>query len=187
MNTTFSRSEWQRIEHWLIWIAAIGILLFLLVPLAADKADVQHVPAEHRIPPPQKVELPFTAWNVAEYFSTSLEMSVDRKPNGRLVFESQYGAFPEDFWHIEIWTESQSVVVQFTVGGDYGMTLAREFFESPLFEGRETERLYEMLSDAQNAPVAKLPRFTVSIAYRAQTNLQMLNLKFAPPAVSGKS
>lgn len=186
MNTTLSRSEWQRIEHWLIWIAAIGILLFILVPLAADKADVQRVPAEHRVLAPQKLKLPFTAWNVAEYFSTSLEMSVDKRANGRLVFENPHGTVPEDFWHIEISTESESVVVQFIVGGDYGMSLAREFFECPLFEPRETEKLYEMLSGAQNSPVAKLPRFTVSMAYREQTNLQMLNLKFAPPAVPGK-
>lgn len=181
MNTTFSRNEWQRIEHWLIWIAAIGILLFILVPLAADRADVQRGPAEHGILPSTKVRLPFTTWNVAEYFSTALEMSVDKRANGHLVFENQHGTVPEDFWHIEMWGEAESVVVQFTVGGDYGMTLAREFFESPLFERQEIERLYEMLSDAHNNPVARLPRFTVSMTYREQTNLQMLNLKFAPP------
>lgn len=186
MHTVFSRREWHRIEHWLIWIAALGILLFLLVPLAADKADVQTRPAGHPITKAQKVGLPFTAANVADYFSTALEISVDRKASGRLVFENQQFLVPEDFWHIEIWAESGSVMIEFTVGGDYGMTLAREFFECPLFERQETEKFYEMLGDAQNSPVARLPRFSISMAYKAQTHLEILHLRFAPAETIGK-
>jgi len=180
MNTTSTRNEWHRIEQWLIWIIAIGILLFVLVPLAADKAESRSVPRDSRAVTPRTLKLPFTAWNVAEYFSTSLEMSVEKEANGKLVFTNLQGIVAEDFWRIEIWSEADNVLVQFTVGGDYGMTLAREFFESPLFERQETEKLYEMLSDAQNSPVAKLRRFKVTMTYQERANLEMLNIKFAP-------
>jgi hypothetical protein len=98
-----------------------------------------------------------------------------------MVFENHQATVPEDRWRIAISAEKKSVVVEFVFGGDYGLSLAREFFESPLFERGESEQLYGMLSDAQNSPVKKLARFTVSMSFNETKEQQQLVLRFGPP------
>jgi hypothetical protein len=100
--------------------------------------------------------------------------------NGATVFENQQILHPEDRWRIAIWPEGKGLVVEFTVGGDYGLSLAREFFESPLFVQAESEEFYAMLEQARNAPVKKLPRFTVAMTFTETTDLQLLVLRFTP-------
>lgn len=124
--------------------------------------------------------LPFVAADAVHYFSTVLEMSPEKPPNGGTVFEHQHDPLPEDRWRIEVQAEEKNVIVEFTVGGNYGMGLAREFFESPLFHRDEFETFYGMLSNAKNAPVERMRRFTVKMTLREVEVSQILTLRFSP-------
>jgi hypothetical protein len=186
MNARIDKPEWQRFENWLIWVAVLAAALLVLAPRAADSdrfagpkatevgraVNGSHVRSDR---------VPFTALDVVQYFSTVLEMSAQSGTAGTMVFENHQAAAPEDRWRIAISVERKSVVVEFVVGGDYGLSLAREFFESPLFERGESEQLYEMFGHAQNSPVKKLARFTVSMSFKETTGQQQLVLRFAPP------
>lgn len=186
MNARIDRPVWQRYENWLIWAAVLAAALLLLAPRAADREQLTSSQAvELRRPTTEPTlrndSLPFTALDVAQYFSTVLEMSAQSGTAGTMVFENHQATVPEDHWRISVSVEKKSVVVEFVVGGDYGLSLAREFFESPLFEPGETQQLYEMLSHAQNSPVKKLPRFTVNMAFKETVAQQQLVLRFTPP------
>ncbi len=76
------------------------------------------------------------------------------------------------------------MVVEFAVGGDYGLSLAREFFESPLFNQVESEHLLAMLDRAANAPVEKTRRYTQAMTFEEATDLQMLVVRFTPHEAS---
>ena len=145
----------------------------LKVLLVAPKAPVDEADYQHG-------SLPFTAADAIHYFSTALEMSSEKTPNGGTVFENQHDPLPEDRWRIEVLADGKNVIVEFTVGGNYGFGLAREFFESPLFERDEFEHFYEMLSNAENAPVEKMRRFTVKMTLRDAKESQVLTLRFTP-------
>jgi len=186
MHIRIHRPEWQRIEIWLIAAAVLAAILLVLAPRASD-FDLKVPPKaiEIRLPASEPVlradALPFTAWDVVQYFSTVLEMSAEKGPGGTMVFENHQTTVPEDRWRIAISVERKSVVVEFVVGGDFGMTMAREFFEGPLFTRGESEQLYEMLGHAQNSPVKKLPRFTVGMTYKETSDQQQLVLRFTAP------
>jgi hypothetical protein len=96
------------------------------------------------------------------------------------VFENQQVVHAEDRWRIAVAPEGKGIVVEFTVGGDFGLSLAREFFESPLFVRAESEEFYAMLNEARNAPVKKMRRFTVAMTFAETTDLQMLVMRFLP-------
>ena len=145
----------------------------LEVVLIAPKAPVEETDFRHG-------SLPFTAADAIHYFSTALEMSSEKSPNGGAVFENPHDPLPEDRWRIEVLAEEKNVIVEFTVGGDYGLTLASEFFESPLFERDEFEHFYEMLGNAKNARVEKMRRFTVKMTLRDAKESQVLTLRFTP-------
>jgi hypothetical protein len=189
MNAQIPKPEWQRIENWLIWIAVLGAALLLLAPLATGLEQV--VPVDDKElsqptpqPAPRQDGLPFTAWDVVQYFSTVLEMAPEKEKGGALVFENPQPTFPEDRWRIEIWAERKSVVVQFTAGGEYGMSLAREFFECPIFEQSESEQFYDMFSRAKAGPLTRMHRFTVSMAYKETSDLEVLVMKFTAPSAA---
>jgi hypothetical protein len=189
MNAQIPKPEWQRIENWLIWIAVLGAALLLLAPRAGGleqivSVDDQELSQPSPQPEPRMNGLPFTAWDVVQYFSTVLEMSPEKEQGGALVFENPQATFPEDKWRIEIWSERKSVVVQFAAGGEYGMSLAREFFECPIFERDESEQFYEMFSRAHGGPLARLHRFTVSMAYKETPDLEVLVMKFTAPGAT---
>jgi hypothetical protein len=187
MNTNIHKSKWQRIETWLI---AAAVLAALLLALPHRTAGVEAFTAAPKIetkrPFGERVhmagELPFTAAEAVQYFSTVLEMSPEKGVGDARIFENQQAVHPEDRWQIAVWTEGKEMVVEFRVGGDYGLSLAREFFESPLFETSESERFYAMLNDAHNGPVEMLSRFTVRMDFKAQTALYTLTLRFTPRA-----
>ncbi|MDR3403986.1 MAG: hypothetical protein P4L99_15930 [Chthoniobacter sp.] len=186
MNTRIHKPEWQRIEIWLLWAAILAAILLVFAPRASDFDLGTSISAtEIRLPAPESVprsdRLPFTASEVVQYFSTVLEMSAEKGPGGTMVFENHQATVAEDRWHIAISVERKSVVIEFVVGGDFGMTLAREFFESPLFERGESEQLYEMLGRAQNSPVKRLSRFKVGMTYNQTTEQQQLVLRFTAP------
>ncbi len=123
--------------------------------------------------------LPFTAADVVHYFSTVLEMSAEKAPNGGMVFQN-HDPQPEDRWRIEVQSDKKDVIIEFTVGGNYGMSKAREFFESPLFQRDEFEHFYAMLNEAKNGPVDEMRRFTVKMTMRDINESQILTLRFTP-------
>lgn len=124
--------------------------------------------------------LPFTAADAIHYFSTVLETSPEKSPGGGTFFEYQDDPLPEGRWRIEVLAEGKNVIVEFTVGGNYGLGLAREFFESPLFQRDEFETFYEMLSNARSGRIEKMRRFTVKMSLRDAATSQILTLRFSP-------
>jgi len=186
MNAQIHKPEWQRIEVWLLGVAIVAAVLLVLAPRASDfdralssRASETTLSAPAAVP--RTDGLPFTALDVVQYFSTVLERSAEKGAGGAMVFANAAATYPEDRWHIAISVERKSVVVEFVFSGDYGMSLAREFFESPLFQREESEQLYDMLAHAQNSPVKRLARFTVSMTHRETSEQQNLVLRFTPP------
>jgi hypothetical protein len=186
MNAQIHKPEWQRIEIWLLGAAIVAAVLLVLAPRASDfDRTLSSSTRETSLPAPASVPqiegLPFTALDVVQYFSTVLERSAEKGAGGTMVFENISATYPEDRWHIAVSVERKSVVVEFVFSGDYGMSLAREFFESPLFQRQESEQLYEMLAHAQNSPAKRLARFTVSMTHRETSQEQNLVLRFTAP------
>ncbi len=91
MNIQLHKPEWHRLEHAFIWIAVLAAMLFFLAPRAAHLERFVTAPMiETHVPqsapaPPVSV-LPFTAADVAQYFSTALEMAPEQAGNGATVF-----------------------------------------------------------------------------------------------------
>lgn len=183
------KSFWQRWETWLIAVAVLIALLFVL-PHRAGGAEFAAaapgigatLPAKPALPAPDR--LPFSAAEVADYFSTVLEMAAERAPGEALRFENLHVTHPEDRWFITVWAEGREVVVEFRVGGEYGMIHAREFFESQFFARAESESFYAMLSDARNNPKQKFPRFSLQMQLRETLDMVTLTLRFSPPAAA---
>ena len=185
MTTHPHKSIWQRCETWLIAAAVLIALLFILPHRAGGAEYAVAAPAvgttlPKKTAPPYLDHLPFSAADVAQYFSTVLEMSAERGPGESIRFENLYATHPEDQWFITIWTEGRDVIVEFRVSGDYGMNLAREFFESPLFERAESEDFYAMLNDARNDPKKKFSRFALQMQLRKMVDEVTLTLRFSP-------
>lgn len=186
MSTHVHKTDWQRFEIWLIWVLVLGALLLALAPRAADfERTVLYEETTSRAAAPSALPraegLPFTAWDLVQYFSTVLEMSPSRDRTGAVFFENQQADRAEDRWRISVWSERKSVVVEFVAGGDYGISLAREFFESPLFESSETQALYGMLARVRAAPTEKLARFTVCLTGKETAKAQVLLMRFLAP------
>lgn len=186
MTTHPHKTIWQRCETWLIALAVLVALLFI-VPHRARGAELSAPQSIALSSSPANVpldELPFGPVDVADYFSTVLEMSAERDADGAIRFENLHASYPEDRWFITIRREGREVIVEVRAGGDYGMNLAREFFECPLFERAESEAFYAMLNDAQNAPTRKFPRFTLQMQMSQTSDLFTLTLRFSPPAAA---
>lgn len=169
----------------MIAVAVLIALLFVLPHRAGGTEFAAAAPAVGTTLPAKPApapldQLPFSANDVAYYFSTVLEMSAERGPGEAIRFENLNVSHPEDRWFISIWAEGRDVVVEFRVAGDYGMNLAREFFESPLFEPSESERFYAMFNDARNDPKKKFPRFSLQMQLRETVDLLTLTLRFTP-------
>ncbi len=186
MTTHPHKPIWQRCETWLIALAVLVALLFI-VPHRARGAELVAPQSIALSSSPADVpldELPFGPVDVADYFSTVLEMSAERAADGVIRFENLHASYPEDRWFITIRREGREVIVEVRAGGDYGMNLAREFFECTLFERAESEAFYAMLNDAQNAPTRKFPRFTLQMQMSQTSDLFTLTLRFSPPAAA---
>lgn len=173
----------------MIAVAVLIALLFVL-PHRAGGAEIAAaapgigttLPAKPDLPAPDR--LPFSAAEVVDYFSTVLEMPAEGAPGEARRFENLHVTHPEDRWFITVWAEGRDVIVEFRVGGGYGMNHAREFFESPFFGRAESERFYAMLSDARNDPKQKFPRFSLQMQFRQTVDLLTLTLRFSPPAAA---
>ncbi|EDY17920.1 hypothetical protein CfE428DRAFT_4659 [Chthoniobacter flavus Ellin428] len=189
MNAQIHKPEWQRVEIWTLAVLVVGAILLVVPPRRADfdrsvapSASEAGVPASlPRKTAPQNEALPFTAADVVQYFSSTFETSAEKGEGNTMVFENHEVKSPDDRWRIAISTEGKAVIVEFTAGGDYGLSLARDFFESPLFQREESEQLYDLFARAQNNPVKKLPRFTVGVTYRQTSEEENLVIRFTAP------
>lgn len=147
---------------------------------AAPAATLLAHPASPHTALPQT--LPFTLANFVSYFSTASEKEPSASDN-RFVFTGNANGHAEDVFRIAISEEAQDVVVAFSGGGDYGLTLAREFFEAPFFTRDETLRFFTLLEESrEGSATAKLPRFTVRFTHIAHRDDFHLTLRFTPSA-----
>lgn len=125
--------------------------------------------------------VPFTAADVVRYFTDALQSCPTTTRQGYTVFENRNAATPEEQYRIVIQQENGEVMVYFSVGGNYGMNFAREFFECPLFRRNESERLYILLNEAAKAPVMPMERFSVSARLWETPDRVHLVLRFFHP------
>jgi hypothetical protein len=135
---------------------------------------------DHAISRSGAVALPFTVDDVVRYFSSAL--GTEPLASGKaVVFTSGASGIDADLYRIEVAREARAVVVSFRGGGDYGMTMAREFFEAPFFEREETLRFFSMLAAADAATTARLKRFTVRMQLVQHRDDFHLTMRFTPP------
>jgi hypothetical protein len=153
-----------------LWGETASVSSMYRAQIAAGSQDCMHTGGAMTVRNPllqrgraMPLALHFTAADVVRYFTSVLDMLPKRTREGSAIFEDNTSRWPEDHYRILIAQENGDVVVSFAVGGDYGMNLAREFFECGLFQRAESMRLYSMLNEAEKAPVAALPRFSVSM------------------------
>lgn len=126
--------------------------------------------------------VPFNAADVVRYFTEALETRPTVSRGGYTVFESPKRTNPEDQYRVVIQQEDGEVVLHFSAGGDYGMNLAREFFECQLFKRKESEQLYALLNEAAKAPVMPMGRFSVSARSWETRDRIHLVLRFFQPS-----
>lgn len=169
----------------------LGVVLMAVVFFAAprvasftDRAAPVAISLSRPAPPrtalPQA--LPFTPADFVSYFSTALETKPSASDN-LFVFTGTANGHAEDVFRIAISAEAQDLVVAFSGGGDYGLTLAREFFEAPFFTRDETLRFFTLLEESREGPAtAKLPRFTVRFTHIGHSDDFHLTLRFSPSA-----
>jgi hypothetical protein len=124
--------------------------------------------------------LPFTAIDVANYFSWVLDGQPVRAPGEAFVFEDNKAIKPETRYRVVIVKEHNDLVITFTVSGETGMNLVRAFFDAPLFKPDETQRFYAMLDHAQGAPTERLHRFAITMKKLAHGQNTRLTVRLAP-------
>lgn len=172
-------SRWVR----LLPLAAVISGTWSVVPSPLAGGAEIPVAKTQKAEKPQKApwRMPFGAADAVQYFISALEARPTVTREGHTVFENPKGATPEDQYRILILQEENDVVLHFSVGGDYGMNLAREFFESPLFKRHESEQLYALLNEAAKAPVMSMERFSVSARLWETPDRVHLVLRFFHP------
>lgn len=155
--------------------AVIAGAAFFFVPRVASLPDR---PAPRSVTPDET--LPFTMPDVVGYFTSALMMKPD--DDGKTaVFTGRANGYAEDVFRIAITPEKGELVVAFSGGGDYGVTLAREFFEAPFFEREETLRFFTLLDKSRSGPAtATLRRFTVRFTHLEHSDDFHLTLRFSP-------
>ena len=168
-----------------------GVVLIIVVFLATRRAASF---TDHAVPVAISVSRPaspstvlpqmlhFTLADLVSYFSSALETDASAS-GGRFVFSGPADGNAQDIFRIAISEEREDLVVAFSGGGDYAMTLAREFFEAPFFTRDETLRFFTMLEESRGGPAtAKLPRFTVRFTHIGHSDDFHLTLRFTPAA-----
>ena len=173
------------------WMLLAGVVLTIVVFFASRRVarfTDRAAPAALALSRPTlpRTALPktlhFTLADVVSYFSTALATKPSASDN-RFVFTGPAKGHAEDVFRIAISEEAQDVIVAFSGGGDYGLTLAREFFEAPFFTRDETLRFFTLLEESREGPAtAKLPRFTVRFTHIGHRDDFHLTLRFTPAA-----
>ncbi len=173
------------------WMLLAGVVLLIVVFFASRRAasftdrpaPVALALSRPTLPPTALPKtLHFTLADVVSYFTTALATKPSVSEN-RFVFTGPANGYPEDVFRIEIFEEAQELVVAFSGGGDYGLTMAREFFEARFFTRDETLRFFTLLEESREGPVtAKLPRFTVRFTHIGHRDDFHLTLRFTAAA-----
>jgi hypothetical protein len=168
-------------------IAFLGAAMFFSAPILIDYGHSAAVAVArswplHHQSPVQVPRLPFTIEDIAGYFATALTIKPAQAPGGALVFEDRSSVYREQHFRIVVSSDSNDLLVAFTAGGDYGVSLLREFFEAPLFSKAESERLYKLLNSTDTARAATLPRFKVGLSELRTSDSIKLTLRFSPSA-----
>jgi hypothetical protein len=159
-------------------IATLLVCVLIGARGVLERKPVNHAPEpEH---PRGRSLLPFSATDVTNYFVSVLDKQPVRAPGGAIVFEESKAAKPEHRYRVVILKEHNDLVITFSVVGDSGMNLAREFFEAPLFKPNETQRLYAMVDHAQGAPTERLHRFTITMRMLAYPKDRRLTVRLSP-------
>ncbi len=165
--------------------AAIAGAAFFFVPRVATLPDRPTLAAIETSRPTLRPvapgeTLPFTMPDVVGYFTRALMRQAEDDGN-TAVFTGPANGYAEDVFRIAITAEKGEFVVAFSGGGDYGLTLAREFFEAPFFEREETLCFFTLLEKSRSGPAtATLRRFTVRFTHLAHSDDFHLTLRFSP-------
>ncbi len=186
MTTLTLGSHRRRMLYLCAGVVLMIVVLFATRRVASftDRAAPVATSVSHPAPPQAALSqvLPFTLLDLVSYFSTALETKPIASDN-RFVFTTPTNGPTDDVFRIVISAEAQGLVVAFSGGGDYGMTLAREFFEAPFFKRDETLRFFTLLEESRESPAtAKLPRFTVRFTHIGHSDDFHLTLRFTPAA-----
>ncbi len=165
--------------------AAIAGAAFFFVPRGAtlpDRPALAAIATSRPAPRPvtPRETLPFTMPDVVGYFTRAL-MREPEDDGNTAVFTGPGNGHAEDVFRIAITPEKGELVVAFSGGGDYGVTLAREFFEAPFFERNETLCFFTLLEESRSGPAtATLRRFTVRFTRLEHSDDFHLTLRFSP-------
>ena len=185
--TTLTLESHRRRMLFLLAGVVLMIVVFFATPRVASFTDrAAPVAMSLSRPAPPHAALPltlqFTLADFVSYFSTALETKPSASDN-RFVFTGPANGHAEDVFRIAVSAEAQDLVVAFSGGGDYGLTLAREFFEAPFFTRDETRRFFTLLEESREGPATvKLPRFTVRFTHIGHRDDFHLTLHFTPAA-----
>ena len=173
------------------WMLLAGVVLMIVVFFATRRAASftdRATPVALALSRPTlpRTALPktlhFTLADVVSYFSTALETKPSASDD-RFVFTGPANGSAQDVFRIAISEEAHDVVIAFSGGGDYGLTLAREFFEAPFFTRDETLRFFTLLEESRGgSATAKLARFTVRFTHIMHRDDFHLTLRFTPSA-----
>ena len=183
--TTLTHGSHRRRMLFLLAGVVLTVVAFFATRRVASYPD-RAVPAAMSVSHPPHTALPqtlpFTLADFVSYFSSALETKPSASDNG-FVFTGPANGHAEDVFRIAISEEAQDVVVAFSGGGDYGLTLAREFFEAPFFTRDETLSFFTLLDESrEGSATAKLPRFTVRFTHIGHSDDFHLTLRFTPAA-----
>lgn len=122
--------------------------------------------------------LPFRTAEVIDYFTGALALN-PKKVGNSAVFQSPANEAVEDSFSIAVTEESHGLAVLFTGKGDYAMTVAREFFEAPIFNREESLRFFALLSEERRDQTEKLQRFTVRFQLLEHKDDSHLTMRFS--------
>ena len=166
-----------------LWLRVPIIATLLVGLLIGARGVLERKPINEASGPEQprgRSLLPFSATDVMNYFSSVLDKQPVSGQGGAIVFEESKAVEAEHRYRVVILKEHNDLVITFSVGGDIGMNLAREFFEAPLFKPNETQRLYAMVDHAQGAPTERLHRFTITMRMLAYPKNTRLTVRLSP-------
>lgn len=164
--------------------ATAGALLIASAPMAALPTASWPAAIEAIFPRTKPLSpahsLPFSYQDVLRYLAVSLGVSPTQYGN-TAVFSEQPNGREEDAYRVLVTLENQHLAVTFSGYGDYGMTIAREFFEAPFFDREETLRLYSLLEEGKPSQTVRFRRFTVRFQLQEHRDDFHLTLQFTPP------
>jgi hypothetical protein len=176
MKSTKSDAPPLRLRVPIIATLLVGVLIG--VRGAMERKQLNHAPNAE--PSYGRSLLPFSASDVANYFSSVLEKQPTRAQGNAVLFEDSNAVQPAHRYRVVIIREHNDLVITFSMGSHAGMNLAREFFQAAFFKPDETERLLAMIDHAQGGPNERFRRFTISMRMLAYSKDARLTVRLSP-------